>query len=175
MAVRLIRVRRAVLFSVIALLLPFVLTGCTIGAVPSTPTLANTTSAEQTQRIFWQDVKAQKWQGVQSVLLANTAWRNGKDVLTRDEIVPYLQKQQVKDFLITNLVVKANQGDMTVLYDLQLTTAVSTAAVNFHVVSVWQQVPTPPDNAPKKVKKEALKSPPYLLTVEDLAPDTAGQ
>ena len=160
----------------LGLLLP--LAGCTIGAVPNTPTLANTTSAEQTQRIFWQDVKQQKWQPVQGSLTANVTWRNGRDVLTRDEVVPYLQKQQVKDFLITNMVVKANQDDMTLLYDLQLTTAASGQPVNFHVVSVWQQVPPPPDNASKQEKKQAkqaAKAGPYLLIVEDLVPDTATQ
>jgi hypothetical protein len=132
-------------------------TGCTIGAIPGTPTLANTTSAEQTQRIFW---------------------RNGPHVLTRDEVVPYLQKQQVKDFLITNMVVKANQDDMTLLYDLQLTTAASAQPVNFHVVSVWQRVPPPPDNASKQEKKQAkqaAKAGPYMLIVEDLVPDTPTQ
>jgi hypothetical protein len=153
-------------------------TGCTIGAIPGTPTLANTTSAEQTQRIFWQDVKQEKWQPVQGILTANVTWRNGPHVLTRDEVVPYLQKQQVKDFLITNMVVKANQDDMTLLYDLQLTTAASAQPVNFHVVSVWQRVPPPPDNASKQEKKQAkqaAKAGPYMLIVEDLVPDTPTQ
>ena len=150
--------------------------GCTIGAVPSTPTLANTTSAEQTQRIFWQDVKQQKWQPIQGLLTANVTWRNGKEALTRDEVVPYLQKQQVKDFLISNVVVKANQDEMTVTYDLQLTTAASAQPFNYHAVSVWQQVPPPPDNASKQEKKQAkqaAKAGPYVLIVEDLVPDTA--
>jgi hypothetical protein len=146
------------------------LSGCTVGA-PGTPTLTTTTSAEQTQRIFWQDVKEKKWLQIQGLLVANVTWRNGKETLTRDQIAPYLQQLQLKDFLITNLVVKANEGDVTVLYDLQLTTAGSTQPVNFHAVAVWQQVPPLPDSASKQEKKQADKSPPYLLTVEDLAPE----
>jgi hypothetical protein len=148
-------------------LLPLLVTGCTLDA-PGKPTLATTTSAEQTQRIFWQDVKDQKWLVVQGLLVPNVAWRNGGTALTRDQIVPALQQLQVKDFLITNVVVKANQDDMTVLYDLQLTIGGSAQPVNYHAVAVWQQVPAPPDTASKQVKKEAQKQPPYLLTVEDL-------
>ena len=148
-------------------------TGCTVYG-EGTPTLTNTTSAEQTQRLFWQNVKAQKWQTVQTLLLANVTWRNGTQVLSRDAIVPYLQQLQVKDFLITDVAVKAEANDMTVLYNIQLTTATSAQPVNMHAVAVWQQVPIPPDNAPKQQKKQAARSAPYLLSVEDLAPQ-AGQ
>lgn len=160
-----------------AMLIPLPLlqlcTGCTVYG-EGTPTLSNTTSAEQTQRLFWQNVKEQKWQTVQTLLLANVTWRNGTQVLTRDAVVPYLQQLQVKDFIITDVVVKADANDMTVLYNIQLTTATSAQPVNMHAVAVWQQVPIPPDNAPKQQKKQAAKSAPYLLSVEDLAP-VAGQ
>lgn len=144
------------------------ISGCTLDA-PAKPTLSTTTSAEQVQRIFWQDVKQQKWLQVQGLLVANVTWSNGKAVLTRDQIVPYLQQLQVKDFLISGLTVKPNQADMTVIYDLQLTTGTSAQPMNFHAVAVWQQVPAPPENASKQVKRQADKSSPYLLTVEDLA------
>jgi len=143
--------------------------GCTLDA-PGKPTLATTTSAEQTQRIFWQDVKDHKWLVVQGLLVANVTWSNAGKVLTRDQIVPYLQQLQLKDFAITNLSVRANGNDMTVVYDLQLSTAASTQPINDHAIAVWQQVPPPPDAATKQQKKAAQKNPPYLLTVEDLAP-----
>lgn len=158
-----------------ALPLPMLLLtlGCTVYG-EGKPTLATTTSAEQTQRLFWQNVKEQKWQTVQTLLLANVTWRNGTQVLTRDAIVPYLQQLQVKDFIITDVTVKADANDMTVLYTIQLTTGTSAQPVNMHAIAVWQQVPIPPDNAPKQQKKQVDKSAPYLLSVEDLAP-TAGQ
>lgn len=163
------------LVAAMALPLPMLLLtlGCTVYG-EGKPTLATTTSAEQTQRLFWQNVKEQKWQTVQTLLLANVTWRNGTQVLTRDAIVPYLQQLQVKDFIITDVTVKADANDMTVLYTIQLTTGTSAQPVNMHAVAVWQQVPIPPDNAPKQQKKQVDKSAPYLLSVEDLAP-TAGQ
>jgi hypothetical protein len=155
------------------MVLAIFLSGCTIGAEVK-PTLGTTTSAEQVQRIFWQDVKDGKWLTVQSLLVDTVTWRNGNQVLTRDQIVPYLQQLHVKDFLISNLMVKGNQDDMTVLYDLQMTTGNSAQQlVNLHAVAVWQQVPLPPDKSSKKAKKQFDKASPYLLTVEDLNPDKA--
>ena len=150
------------------LLLPW-LGGCTLNA-PAKPTLANTTSAEQTQRLFWENVKTQKWQTVQGLLVANVTWRNGHDVLAKDGIVPYLQQLKVKDYLITNVVVKANANEMTVRYDLQLTTDGSAQPLNLQAVAVWQQLPPLPPDASKKEKKQKASSAPFLLTVEDLVP-----
>ncbi len=160
------------LIASLALSLPLLspVTGCTVYG-EGKPTLSTTTSAEQTQRIFWQEVKDKKWHTVETLLVANVTWRNGSQVLTKEAIVPYLQQLQVKDFLITDLVVRANANDMTVLYSLQLTTANAAQPLNLHAVSVWQQVPIPADNAPKAQKKAADKSAPYLLTVEDLVQD----
>lgn len=155
------------------MVLAIFLSGCTIGAEVK-PTLGTTTSAEQVQRIFWQDVKDGKWLTVQSLLVDNVTWRSGNQVLTHDQIVPYLQQLHVKDFLISNLVVKANENDMTVLYDLQVTPGSSgQQPVNLHAVAVWQQVPLPPDKATKQEKKQFDKASPYLLMVEDLNPDKA--
>ncbi len=136
--------------------------------------LSNTTSAEQAQRIFWQDVKQQKWLDIQGLLVANVAWRNGKDLLNRDAVLPYLKQLGVKDFVVTNVVVKANGADMTIAYDLQLTTAASAQPVSYHALAVWQMVPPPPDTASKQEKKQAQKASPYLLTLEDIVPDAPG-
>ena len=150
------------------MLLPF-LGGCTLNA-PGKPTLATTTSAEETQRLFWENVKTQKWQVLPGLMVANVTWRNGHEVLAKDGVVPYLQQLKVKDYLITNVVVKANANEMTVRYDLQLTTEGSTQPVNLQAVAVWQQLPAPSPEASKKEKKQAANSAPYLLTVEDLVP-----
>ena len=156
-------------YLLLTVLLLAVLSGCTLNAPPGKPTLANTTSAEDTQRLFWENVKAHKWPVVQGLMVANVTWRNGHEVLAKDGVVPYLQQLKVKDYLITNVVVKANANEMTVRYDLQLTTEASAQPVNLQAVAVWQQLPLAPD-ASKKEKKQAANSAPYLLTVEDLVP-----
>jgi hypothetical protein len=166
------RISTAAAMAAVTLLLLVPSVGCTIGG-EAKPTLAHTTSAEQTQRIFWQDVKDKKWLQIQGLLVANVTWRNGKETLTRDQIVPYLQQLQLKEVLLTNVVVNADGNDMTVLYDVQLTSSTSPQPMDLHALAVWQQVPAPPDTASKQVKKQADKASPYLLTVEDLTPDAA--
>jgi len=147
------------------------LSGCTLNALGG-PTLSTTTSAEQTQRLFWENVKQGKWQTVQALLLPNITWRNGSRVLSREQILPYLKQLQVKDYLLTDVTVKPNSNEMTVVYRIQITTASSSQPLNLSAVAVWQQLPPLPTDATKKQKKQAAKAAPYLLSVEDLVPDS---
>jgi hypothetical protein len=115
------------------------LSGCTIYGAKNPPTLKTTTSAEQYERIFWSAVKAKNWQQLPGMLAANVMYSAGGKVLSKDQVVPYLQGLNIADFTITGMVVKPNGPDMTLSYTLQLPTAggpVQTLAA----ISVWQQV-----------------------------------
>ncbi|HEY0796259.1 MAG TPA: nuclear transport factor 2 family protein [Acidisarcina sp.] len=116
------------------------LAGCTVFPEQKTPTLTMTTSAEQTERIFWEKVRKQEWTQLEPLLAANVVWAvpTGK-TLSRDEIVPYLQRLKITDFTMTGAVVKPNGEDMTVTYTLQLVAGPGVAK-DITVVSVWQQV-----------------------------------
>jgi hypothetical protein len=114
------------------------LSGCTIYGEKK-PTLQSTTSAEQFERLFWSAVKAKNWQQLPGMLAANVAYHVGGRILSKDQIVPYLQGLNLTDFTITNMVVKPNGVDMTVTYTLQLSSA-SVPLQTFTAVSVWQQV-----------------------------------
>jgi hypothetical protein len=111
------------------------LSGCTIYGVKNPPTLKSTTSAEQYERIFWSTVKSKNWVQVPGLLAANAMFSVGGKVLSKDQVVPYLQGLNVADFTITGMVVKPNGPDMTLNYTLQLS-----SSQIFTVVSVWQQV-----------------------------------
>jgi hypothetical protein len=115
------------------------LSGCTIYGAKNPPTLKTTTSAEQYERILWSAVKAKNWQQVPGLLAANVVYSAGGKVLTKGQVVPYLQGLDIADFTITGMVVKPNGPDMTLSYTLQLPSAggpVQTLAA----ISVWQQV-----------------------------------
>ncbi len=114
------------------------LSGCTIYGEKK-PTLQNTTSAEQFERLFWSAVKAKNWQQLPGMLAANVAYQVGGRILSKDQLVPYLQGLNLTDFNITNMVVKPNGVDMTVTYTLQLSSA-SGPLQTLTAVSVWQQV-----------------------------------
>ena len=115
------------------------LTGCTFYGEKKPPTLKSTTSAEQYERIFWSTVKAKNWQQLPGMLAANVMYQVGGKVLSKDQVVPYLQGLNLADYTITNMVVKPNGVDMTLSYTLQLSSA--TGLQTFTAVSVWQQVP----------------------------------
>jgi len=115
------------------------LSGCTIYGVKNPPTLKSTTSAEQYERIFWSAVKAKNWQQVPGLLAANVMYSAGGKVLTKDQVVPYLQGLNLTDFAITSMVVKPNGPDMNLNYTLQLSSA-GGPPQTLSAISVWQQV-----------------------------------
>jgi hypothetical protein len=115
------------------------LSGCTIYGEKKPATLKSTTSAEQYERILWSAVKAKNWQQVPGMLAANVMYSTGNKVLSKDQVVPYLQGLNLADFTITGMVVKPNGQDMTLNYTLQLSSAGAPVRA-FTAISVWQQV-----------------------------------
>ena len=114
------------------------MSGCTIYGPKKTPTLQSTTSAEQYERLFWSAVKAKNWQQLPGMLAANVLYSVGGKVLSKDQVVPYLQGLNIADFTITNMVVKPNGVDMNLSYTLQLSPA-GGPLQTLTAVSVWQQ------------------------------------
>jgi hypothetical protein len=113
------------------------LSGCTIYGEKK-PALKSTTSSEQFERLFWSAVKAKNWQQLPGMLAANVMYHVGGKVLTKDQVVPYLQGLNIADFTITNMVVKPNGVDMNLSYTLQLSSA-GGPLQTLIAVSVWQQ------------------------------------
>ncbi len=115
------------------------LTGCTFYGEKKPPTIKSTTSAEQYERIFWSTVKAKNWQQLPGLLAANVMYNVGGKVLSKDQLIPYLQGLNLADFTITGMVVKPNGPDMTLNYTLQLSSA-GGPLQTYTAISVWQQV-----------------------------------
>ena len=113
------------------------LSGCTIYGEKK-PALKSTTSSEQFERLFWSAIKAKNWQQLPGMLAANVMYHVGGKVLTKDQVVPYLQGLNIADFTITNMVVKPNGVDMNLSYTLQLSSA-NGPLQTLTAVSVWQQ------------------------------------
>jgi uncharacterized protein DUF4440 len=115
------------------------MSGCTIYGEKKPATLQSTTSAEQYERIFWSSVKARNWQKVTGLLAANVMYNVGGKVLSKDQVIPYLQGANIADFNISGMVVKPNGPDMTLSYTLQISTA-GGPVQTYTAISVWQQV-----------------------------------
>jgi hypothetical protein len=139
-----------------ASLAAFSLTGCTIYGEKKPPTLKSTTSAEQYERIFWSTVKAKNWQQIPGMLAANVMYSAGGKILSKDQVIPYLQSANITDFTITGMVVKPNGPDMTLNYTLQLSSA-GAPVQTYTAISVWQQVSS---GWILTVHTEPLQSPP---------------
>jgi hypothetical protein len=115
------------------------LSGCTIYGEKKSPNLQSTTSAEQHERLYWSAVKAKNWQQLPGMLAANVMYNAGGKLLSKAQVVPYLQGLNIADFTITNMVVKPNGADMTLSYTLQLSSA-GGPLQTLTAISVWQQV-----------------------------------
>lgn len=114
--------------------------GClTVWGAKDPPTLASTSSAEQYERILWTKTRDKKWSEINPLFAANVVYVVRGRVLSRDQVVPYLQSQQIRDFALADLTVKPNGPDMTVSYTLQLSGS-DGKTQSFLAVSVWQQV-----------------------------------
>jgi hypothetical protein len=114
------------------------LSGCTIFGEKKNPNLKSTTSSEQYERLFWSAVKAKNWQQLPGMLAANVMYSVGGKVLSKDQVVPYLQGLNIADFTISNMVVKPNGVDMTLSYTLQLSSG-NGPLQTLTAISVWQQ------------------------------------
>jgi hypothetical protein len=147
-------------------------TGCTLYSERKAPALAMTTSAEQVDRIFWQDVEQAKWTEVNALLAPNAVWRVNGQVVPRAQIVPWLQSLGVHGVQVTNVALTPAVNDMNLVYTVQLQADKAVAAQvtascagkpqTLSALAVWQQ----PQPAGKPEKDKQYRG--YLLTVHDL-------
>ncbi len=124
---------------VVSLALAISATGCTLFPEQKSPTLKNTTSAEQYERILWQTVQKQQWNTISGLFSTTLVWHVDGKSLGSDQVVPYLQSLNLKDAIIRDASIKPNGPDMTVNYTLQIS-GPNGAPQNFSAFSVWQQV-----------------------------------
>ena len=151
------------------------LSGCTVYPEQKPATLEMTTSAEQVQRIFWQDVAQGKWVPANALLAPNTVWRVGDRVIAREQIIPWLQSRGIHEALVTGVTLTPAVNDMNMVYTVQVQAehaldasangaACGSQPQTLSALAVWQQ-PQPTGNPPAKNDKQYRG---YLLTVHDL-------
>lgn len=152
------------------------LNGCTVFPDRKAATPEGTTSAEQVQRMFWEDVAQAKWVQANALLAPKAVWRVGDRVIPREQIIPWLQSYAIKGAAVTGVTLEPAVNDMNLVYTLQVQAAHAVAASGgagcdqqpqtWSALAVWQQ-PQPPTNPPPKNDTQNRG---YLLTVHDLTP-----
>jgi hypothetical protein len=153
------------------------LTGCTVYPDQKQPSLTQTTSAEQVDRIFWQDVEQAKWAQTNALLAANAVWRVNGQVVPRAQIVPWLQSLGIHGVQVSDVALTPAVNDMNLVYTVALQADKAAAAQvgagcaghpqKLSALAVWQQ-PQPTGNAAKDKQAENKAYSGYLLTVHDL-------
>jgi hypothetical protein len=153
------------------------LTGCTVYPDQKQPSLMQTTSAEQVDRIFWQDVQQSKWVQANALLAPNAVWRVNGQVIPRAEIVPWLQSLGVHGVQVSDMSVTPAVNDMNLVYTVQIQAekivsvqvdrSCAGKPQTLTALAVWQQPqPTGNDAKDKQARSKAYAG--YLLTVHDL-------
>lgn len=153
-------------------------TGCTVYSEKKPATLDTTTSAEQVDRLFWQDVEQAKWTQANALIAPMAVWRVGDRAIARDQIVPWLQSLGIHGVQVSEVTLQPAVNDMNLVYTVQLQADKAVAASagascagqppngqpqTLSALAVWQQ-PQPTGEA---AKDKAYHG--YLLTVHDLA------
>jgi hypothetical protein len=161
--------QRTALFIALLLAAFTPLSGCTLFPQQKTPTIQNTTSAEQLTRIFWRDVQEQKWAAVNSLIAPNLIFlRDDGKHLDRDQTIAYLKTLELSGVQILNVQLKGNNADMTVTYTIQFGYKNRGLIRQLSSVAVWQQINA--DELKAMSKKDRKAAPTYLLTTLALTP-----
>jgi hypothetical protein len=148
------------------------LSGCTVYPAQKQPTLMQTTSAEQVNRIFWQDVEQAQWAQANALLAPNAVWRVNGQLVARAQIVPWLQSLGIHGVQVSDVALTPAVNDMNLVYTVQIQAEKTVAAQagagcaghpqTMSALAVWQQ-PQPTEKAEKSKQYRG-----YLLTVHDL-------
>jgi hypothetical protein len=146
--------------------------GCTVYPEHKSAGLMQTTSAEQVNSIFWQNVQQAKWNEATALLAPNTVWRVQGEVVPRAQIIPWLQSLGVHGIQVSNVTLTPAVNDMNLVYTLQIQADKAVAAQvgascagkpqTLSALAVWQQ----PQPTGQRNKSNEYRG--FLLTVHDL-------
>lgn len=128
------------LLSLLLTLAVLALGGCTLFPAGKSPSLKTTTSAEQTERIFWQAASKKDFATVTSLIAAGALFveRDGS-VLTREQFIEHLKSAAPADYAIGQVTVRPQGNDMILAYSASVREANVSVTVGVTIVSVWQQ------------------------------------
>lgn len=111
---------------------------CGFGGPPRHPKWANATGAEQYERLMWKAIRDGDWSNFEYHLAATFVGidEQGRN-FDRDNWVARWKADRIKDFSLTDVVVRPAGASMVVSYSLRLDGEKPRA---LRVLSVWQEV-----------------------------------
>lgn len=115
-------------------------TGCTVFPATNPATLKTTTSAEQTERIFWQAAVKKDFSAVTNLISSQAVFttRDGS-VLNREQFLERLKAVPPSDYALGPVAVRPQGNDMILTYSASVRETGANVTVGVTILSVWQQ------------------------------------
>ena len=128
------------LLSLLLTLLVLALAGCTLFPPSKSPSLKTTTSAEQTERIFWQAASKKDFATVTNLVATGAVFteRDGT-TLTREQFVEHLKSTPPLDYAIGQVTIRPQGNAMVLSYSASVRESNASVTVGVTILSVWQQ------------------------------------
>jgi hypothetical protein len=136
---------RSLRVPLLALLLLPLLTfiGCTVFPEKKRPSLNATTSAEQTERIFWQAAVKKDFATVTHLISSQAVFvEQDGSRLTREQFLERLKAAPPLDYALGQVIVRPQGNDMLLTYPASVQQANQNVTVMVTILSVWQQTKT---------------------------------
>jgi hypothetical protein len=116
------------------------LAGCTVFPEKNRPSLKTTTSAEQTERIFWRAAVKKDFATVTNLISAEAVFveRDGSS-LTREQFLERLKAAPPVDYALGQVTVRPQGNEMLLTYPASVRQASQSVTVAVTILSVWQQ------------------------------------
>ena len=128
------------LLSLLLTLPVLAIAGCTLFPEAKSPSLKTTTSAEQTERLFWQAATKKDFETVTNLIAAGAVFTTSDGTtLTREQFVDHLKSAPPSDYAIGQITVRPQGNDMVLSYPASLRQANASVTVGVTILSVWQQ------------------------------------
>ena len=115
------------------------LAGCSVYSAPKSPSLQNTTSVEQTERLFWQAAARQDSHTLTPLISAGAVFteRDGT-LLTREQFLDRLKTAPPAEYVIGQAVLRPQGEDVVLTYPASVREKTGTT-IGITILSVWQR------------------------------------
>ena len=104
---------RKLLSAVVVLLIT---SACTIGPEQAKPNWSMATSGEQYERLFWDSVKAKKWQDVDAHVSGTMVAQSPNAVANKQQLMEHIRKMDLTDYSIGEIQTETAGADIIVSY-----------------------------------------------------------
>lgn len=119
------------------------LAGCTLWGEHKPTAWTDITGGESLERVFWLEVKARNWAGVESHVSTNYVLVTPEERLDSAEAIQYWKQLQIQDYSLADFNVQPNGNSYIVSYTLILRGKLANQPLSerpLRAMTVWQHL-----------------------------------